>query len=128
MSEVLPNLYLGGLAEILPLALDIKICVLNAGETAPPNTIHIPIITLEGNQIVALKNNLDEVANVIDKALNEGKKVGVFCIGGVDRSPFSVVYYLVVKKGMNWNVAYDFVKSKRPQIAQHLEWVGTLNH
>jgi protein-tyrosine phosphatase len=128
MSEVLPNLYLGGLAEIMAMTLDIKICVLNAGEIAPPNTIHMPIITLEGNQIIALQNNLDQIADIIDKALSESKKVGVFCIGGVDRSPFSIVYYLVKKKDMSWNAAYDFVKNKRPQIAQHLEWVSTLSH
>lgn len=61
------------------------------------------------------------------------EKVLVHCVAGMDRSPFVVAKYLT-KEGSVYDgeefhstrtmsEAYSFIKKKRPQIIEHLEWV-----
>ena len=125
MDEIIPGLFVGSIADVQNKGIDVKICVLNENEVCPSGTIHIPILKMKGNMIDYLsKDNLDKIANIIDDALKSGKKVLVFCMAGVDRSPFAVVYYLMTKRNMMAHDAYNMVKQKRTMTNQHWDWFG----
>ena len=127
VSEILPNLYIGTVNDVVNNAqsFDLKICVLNENDICPSGSIHLPVNILANNQIARVpKQNLEKIVNLIDDALKQNKKVVVFCIGGVDRSPFAVMWYLVTKRGMTPQEAYNFIKQKRPIIKEHYEWLS----
>jgi len=125
MDEVIPGLFVGGITDVQNKGIDIKICVLNENEVCPSGTIHIPILKVKGVVIDYLsKDNLDKIANIIDDALKSGKKVLVFCMAGVDRSPFAVAYFLMTKRNMMAHDAYNMIKQKRKIVNQHWDWFG----
>jgi len=125
MDEVIQGLFVGSIADVQNKGIDIKICVLNENEVCPSGTIHIPILKMKDTMIDYLsKNNLDKIADIIDNALKGGKKVLVFCMAGIDRSPFAIVYYMITKKSMMAHEAYNMIKQKRKIINQHWDWFG----
>jgi len=125
MDEVIQGLFIGSIVDVQNKDIDIKICVLNENEVCPNGTIHIPILKMKDTMIDYLsKNNLDRIADIIDDALKSGKKVLVFCMAGIDRSPFAVVYYMMTKKNMMAHEAYNMIKQKRKLINQHWDWFG----
>jgi len=125
MDEIITGLYVGSITDAQSGNIDIKICVLNENEICPSGTIHIPILKIRNNTIdYLIKENLDKIANIIDDTLKNGKKVLVFCMAGIDRSPFAVVYYLISKRNMMAHEAYNLIKQKRKMINQHWEWFG----
>lgn len=81
------------------------------------NTIYV------GNEVVTR-----EVFNTIieDIEYHSKKPVLIYCTGGIDRSPFVVLCWLVLKKRFTVEDAYDLIKSKRPIIIEHYEWVDKL--
>jgi len=58
----------------------------------------------------------------LKRLTKNGNKTLVHCHAGIDRAPFIVAYYLHVYAGYPFQDAYDFVKWKRPQTIQHMEW------
>ena len=123
MSMVIDNLYLGTVNDARTQNFDVKICVLNENEICPAGSIHLPVNVVINNQLARVpKQNLDKIADIIDDSLKQNKKVIVFCIGGVDRSPFAVMWYLVNKRGMTPQDAYNLLKQKRPIVKEHWEW------
>ena len=131
MDEIIPGLYVGSIADVYNKDIDVKICVLNKDEVCPSGTIHIPFLEFSIESVGVSptvdhldKNNLDRIADIIDDALKSGKKVLVFCMAGIDRSPFAVVYYMMTKKNMMAHEAYNMIKQKRKIINQHWDWFG----
>ena len=61
------------------------------------------------------------------------ERILVHCTAGMDRVPFVVAYWLNDKidwaldidTNFSFNIrkAYAFIKKKRPQIIEHLEWI-----
>jgi len=69
------------------------------------------------------RRGLNLALDLLEKSVNNGEKVLIHCIAGMDRSPFVVAEYLVrVKNFSSLADAYSFIKSKRPQIFEHYEW------
>jgi protein-tyrosine phosphatase len=125
MDEVIPGLYVGSIADTYNKDIDVKICVLNENEVCPSGTVHIPILKMKDTMIDYLsKDNLDKIANIIDDALKSDKKVLVFCMAGLDRSPFAVAYFLMTKRNMMAHEAYNMIKQKRKIVNQHWDWFG----
>lgn len=54
----------------------------------------------------------DECCNYIEKCIKEGGKILVHCSYGVSRSATIVIAYLI-KKGMTYEEAYNYVKERR---------------
>jgi hypothetical protein len=57
---------------------------------------------------------------------NLNVRVLVYCRHGKDRSPFLTMVYLCKKHGMPFGEAYQLIRSKRPRIVYHDEWVKML--
>lgn len=66
------------------------------------------------------------------------KRILVHCTAGMDRAPFVVAYWIVTKSNEEHNPvsnmskedlkfcianAYKFIKKRRPQVIEHMEWV-----
>jgi hypothetical protein len=68
---------------------------------------------------------INDLVNKIDNANNKGATL-VHCSAGIDRSPFAIMCWLVIKKGFNTGEAYGIIKGNRPFILEHYEWVDIL--
>ena len=66
---------------------------------------------------------LEAVAELISHYLLAGARVLVNCNAGMERSPLAVAWYLYRKRLMEFQAAYELVKSQRPQTVFHNEWV-----
>jgi protein-tyrosine phosphatase len=49
----------------------------------------------------------------IDRAVRNKENILIHCIVGVSRSPSMVIYYVMKKLNLNYQDAFNFVKSKR---------------
>jgi protein-tyrosine phosphatase len=120
MNEILPNLFLGDKYDAQIFDGEI-ICVLEKlPDYEPKNAVLFPIFK---NSIVDRKE-LDLAIEAIDFALKKGKKVLVHCVGGAERSPLTVVWYLHSKKGMTIEEAYNLVMEKRPLVQRRDSWLS----
>jgi protein-tyrosine phosphatase len=73
----------------------------------------------EYNQMI---KNMEEYQNMpmieiayqfIDRAVRNKENILIHCIVGVSRSPSMVIYYVMKKLNLNYQDAFNFVKSKR---------------
>lgn len=83
-------------------------------ETDPGAKIHMRIPVKD-----TYPPTLDQVkvgVGVIQKIVDLGKKVFVHCQVGHGRSPTLVIAYFMLKQGMNYDEALEFVAKQRPEI------------
>ena len=114
MNKIIENLYIGDSsdAEDFWLTQEKLYTILNLeGWT-------IDLRGLREEDIFFLK----DLTELIETARGIGPCL-VHCHAGIDRSPFAVACYLVIEHGFEWMNAYEFVKSKRPQIIIHDDWM-----
>ena len=81
------------------------------------------LIADQGAEITALRHQLEIIADIIKVSTKYGD-VLVHCLAGIERSPLAMVFYLHEYQGMSWGEAYDFVKEKRPQVQNRLQWLN----
>jgi protein-tyrosine phosphatase len=81
-----------------------------------------------------IKIELKSAAYMLKLLSQKYKRILVHCTAGIDRAPFVVAYYLVTKDDEIESIssedfrfwitrAYEFIKKKRPQIIEHMEWI-----
>lgn len=86
-----------------------------------------------------IKIELKTAAYMLSLLANKYKRILVHCTAGIDRSPFVVAYWMiqkdiVVSEATEYDYtkadlelwlsqAYKFIKEKRPQIVEHMEWL-----
>jgi dual specificity phosphatase 12 len=75
---------------------------------------------------VRLNTHFKDATDYIRKSIQEGKNVLVHCFAGVSRSASIVIAYLMRFHKMDYNVAYNYVKSKRPWINPNYGFQGQL--
>lgn len=68
---------------------------------------------------------INKIVNDIEKKNSRGNTL-VHCTGGIDRSPFIVMCWLVLKHEYSVEDAYDLIIDKRPIAMRHYEWVDLL--
>lgn len=89
-----------------------------------PTEIRVPVVyqLIHPSRMVAQHQQLDVCKAII--AAHEESKVPllVHCMAGVERSPLTIVWYLM-SKGMTIDDAYKLVKSKRPQVEDRRQWL-----
>ena len=127
VTEILPNLFLGDLADAKRWQ-GFAITVLEyRPPELPTNVVHIPIVDTNNHansdETRALFVQLEALVTVVDTAMDRGEKALVSCGQGMERSPLAVVWYLFRRRGMSVEEAYRLVKQKRPQVIEHLEWL-----
>ena len=60
---------------------------------------------------------LQRGVNTINQLLRKDQPVLVYCHAGMSRSPATIVKYLMDKKGLSFDDAYDLVEKKRGTVA-----------
>lgn len=68
---------------------------------------------IDDNEMENIYIYFDKVADLIHKYRLEGKNVLVHCLMGISRSSSIIIAYLIKYHNMNFEEAYNFVKSKR---------------
>ena len=131
-NEIIKNVWVGDIDDARKWDGN-KICVL---ESYPrdylqrKNSLLIPILSdihehLEDENAEVMMENIELVSSVIQNHIMAGEKVLVHCLGGIERSPLAVTWYLHKNAGVGLNDAFDFVKKKRPQALNRIQWLNT---
>jgi len=113
-----------------------KICVLEKypdDYTQTEKSVLIPILSHEHNHLEdenaeAMMPNLDLVAHVIQNHVDVGEELLVHCVGGMERSPLAVTWYLHSKLGLDLDRAFDYVKQRRPQAMNRIQWLNITSY
>ena len=131
-NEIIKNVWVGDIDDARKWDAN-KICVL---ESYPrdylqrKNSLLIPILSdkhehLEDEDAEVIMENIELVSSIIQNHIMAGEKVLVHCLGGMERSPLAVTWYLHKNAGVGLNDAFDFVKKKRPQALNRIQWLNT---
>ncbi|MDG6918447.1 MAG: dual specificity protein phosphatase family protein [Nitrososphaerota archaeon] len=136
-SPIFENLFLGDYLDAMKWSensLGRIICVIT--EKPPhllPNSVWVPIMdidcgshTIDDIKCRANVAALEAVSNTIDMILDSGERVLVHCALGRDRSPLAVAWYLHQKARISLDKAYEIVKSCRPMVYPHPNWVSSI--
>jgi hypothetical protein len=126
-TEIVPGLWIGDQrdAAVWPHEL---ICVLE-GYRDPrvrKGSYWIPILKQNHSWSTweADHGNLRKIARLITRFLKENRQVMVHCAMGIERSPLTVAYFLVVTGRANgFPEAYALIKKKRPIVWDRSEWL-----
>ena len=73
-----------------------------------------------------IRYNFDEAFRFIEDATSRGGRVLVHCAMGISRSATIVIAYLMYKYRVPLSTAFDFVKSRRPEINPNPGFMNTL--
>jgi len=131
-SRIIHDIWVGDLEDAKQFDGNI-LCVLEKmPEDEPKNAVLIPILrsptseeALIGNDATAMIPNLDVIAHIIQNHVISKDKLLVHCMMGMERSPLALTYYMHDKLGMGLMDAFDYVKSKRPQSLNRIQWLNT---
>ena len=77
------------------------------------NVVHRPILEDDDTLPYASPTRLEAACTAIDAALDAGQQVIVHCWQGLERSPLTLVYWLMTRQGMDLSQAYAYVKAHR---------------
>ena len=135
-DKILGSIYLGDKDDAPKFEGEI-ICVLqDIPKGEPKEALWIPIVrsstTLTEDQLVieqdtdvyAQRSNLDLIARILEENWEENIKTLVHCIGGIERSPLAIVYWLQKYHSFTFNTAYERVQKIRPQVQNRLIWLN----
>ncbi len=137
MNKILKHLYLGDIHDAGKFDGEV-ICVMQeiVEQLEPDKAYWIPIIRssapLNNDELIldqepiinALKHQIDLITFMIDKNMKYEVDTLIHCMAGIERSPLVVACYLHEYQGMTLNEAYDFIKEKRPEVANRLQWLN----
>jgi len=131
-NKIIHEIYVGDLQDALNWDGNL-LCVLEERpKDEPTNALHIPILGLkwekkenaDGYVDKALTVQLDAVAHVIQNHIDAKEKLLVHCGAGMERSPLALTWYLHTRMGLTLEEAFEFVKERRPQAQNRLEWIS----
>ena len=145
-NRIIHDIWVGDL-EDAKVWEDNLLCVLETRpDSEPERALHIPILTLRFEKTMmkdkdgkdtdymiheyvdrALPVQLDAVAHVIQNHVDAGTKLLLHCGAGIERSPLALTWYMHTRAGLSLEEAFEFVKSKRPQAQNRLEWLNISN-
>lgn len=123
-NHIMERLYLGNLPSFLSLASSpieeqkkwAVVTVLSKPELREfDRKVAFPRFIIEAmdSNTTNIKPVLRSAANFIQEALSAGLNVLVHCAAGISRSSTVVIAFLMLKRGMTYDSALAFVKSKR---------------
>lgn len=131
--EILPYLYLGSKRESenrkllrqfqISYVLNVTPNIPNHFENDGLKYLQIPVRD-HWNQNLA--EHFPEAIDFIDEARSSKSGILVHCHGGVSRSVTVTVAYLMQKRGLSLNDAYDFVKQRKTNIAPNVNFLDQL--
>ncbi|MDO8435040.1 MAG: dual specificity protein phosphatase [Candidatus Binatus sp.] len=119
-TEVIANLFVGDLQDAQRFDGTIISVLPDVPDGEPPHAIHMPILA-RGIE------SLDSTAELIDRALAEGRRVLVHCEEGCERAPLVIAWFLKTRRAMSLDEAYTLLKSRRPIVEDRRRWLGIHN-
>lgn len=124
-NEIIPQLFLGDLEDSKLFRRNkpegVILCVLeNRPQDEPFKAYHIPIIT-ESDHVHT--DQLDHISYFLEILIAKRCDVLVHCMGGMERSPLAVAYFIAYSKGIPLEEAYKIVKKGRPQTMDRSIWL-----
>lgn len=128
MSQIIPGLFLGGMRDAFDSSVSSGATVINVALEVPktPYAKRYVHVSLRDTSSEKINIYFDEIAEIIDKELNEGNKVLVHCFAGISRSASIVIAYIMKKYRWSYSKAYVFVKTKRPIVDPNFGFVVQL--
>ena len=136
VTKILDHLYLGDLVDALTFKGEI-ICVIQEIPNAEPsNAYWIPIIRTKGElnddhlidnqdvEVTALPHQIEMVIDMLHRNRYSDTDTLVHCMAGIERSPLVIASYLHKYNNMTWDEAYEFIKEKRPEVQNRLQWLN----
>jgi hypothetical protein len=121
-SEIAPGVFVGGWNDAVVFE-GARFCVLDqVPEDDLPAEAHRTIY--DEAKDAAIRESLDEVAALAQKARSQGTPVLFFCGHGVRRGPLAAAWYLHRAEGIPLDAAYQRIRAVRPKIEHVSEWVG----
>lgn len=128
MNQIVRKLYISNMLEAAGVGDSMAVlCVMWKGESGIPVAAHhIATTTYDGAtsaDVHAIPEKMDEAADWIEEKLRAGERVLVHCAYGVERSPLTVVWYLMRYQNMNLTDAYNLVLERRPEAGYRGHWL-----
>lgn len=128
-SHIIGSLYLSDMKAARTFD-GLRMCVHEMGPTYEGQCYFIPILVTkpiskwDRSGALASEIYLDYAAEIIDEHVRKDEQILVHCMGGVERSPLTIAWYLVrTGQYASLTEAYEFLKSKRPVVSQRLFWL-----
>lgn len=121
-SEIIEHLYLGSQDCVMEKeylqSLQIKhiLCVAPMIKSLYPNDFNYKIIEILDLPSFDIKLYIDECIQFIDSCLDKNETIICHCNAGISRSATVIIAYLIKRKHMTFQEAYNLVKIKRPSI------------
>ncbi|XP_027195818.2 dual specificity protein phosphatase 4-like [Dermatophagoides pteronyssinus] len=132
-AELLPYLYLGNEchASSKNLLLNLGItAVLNVSQSCPnhfENEFYYKRIPINDSKCDDITIRINEALNFIDEIKEDRNgKILVHCQAGISRSATICIAYLIKKKRIRMEEAYEFVKSRRQLISPNFNFMTQL--
>ena len=130
--EIVQNLYLGNQLSTTfseSIGIDYIISIGSRSKEQHIENFHVGLID---DKTLDISDKLDVVTSLIDKLLNENKKISIHCKAGINRSPSFVLAYLCKYKNIPFDevIAYILVKRKICRFSfknQVEEWLSLNN-
>jgi len=128
-NQIINDIWVGDLEDAKVWDGNI-LCVLESlPEDEPKHALLIPILKsphehLEDVDAEAIMPNLELIAHIIKNHVDSKTKLLVNCMGGMERSPLALTWYIHERMGIGLNDAFDFVKLKRPQAINRIQWLN----
>jgi protein-tyrosine phosphatase len=126
INEIVDGVYVSSVLGALSFK-GLRICVHH--DTYLVYDYHMPILLTRpdekdrNKQAIVNHKQLDLLADIINNHIIDREPLMIHCKGGVERSPLTLVHYLMKWKGYDIDKAYDFVKSRRPVTIDRRAWL-----
>ena len=134
ITQINHFLYMGSFAhcaentpEFVRLNID---NVLNfAIEIKPMPNPKINIVTFAIDDVFhpTLLDVIDEAELYLRGLIKNKKRIYLACSDGNSRAPAVLIYYLIKKKNMSYEDAYELIEKKRPEISLHPNFCSELH-
>lgn len=104
-----------------------RVCVHH--DTSLVHDYHMPILLTRPDEddrnkgAIANLKQLNLLGNIIDSCLDTEEPLMIHCKGGVERSPLTLVYFLVKFRSYSVDQAYEFIKKVRPVVEDRRTWL-----
>lgn len=129
ISPIIDNLFLSSMTAASTFD-GIRLCVHENIPTYTGTYYHYPILIKKPNNDIdrsgalAPLELLNNAVDIIEMYIDNDLPILVHCVGGVERSPLTVAWYLIRSgKCKNFEEAYTFLKSKRPVVSERVFWL-----
>jgi len=110
MTQILGNLYLGGKRDAIKADYDVIFSILGNDED---NTVFDNVTRMDDTMEQDIIQIVHQMADKLDAALSNGKKVLLHCHAGVSRSAALLIGYLMLKHNMTYDDAFMHIRMKR---------------